>query len=159
MEMVEESRGRYFEAPTYIDGDAGKSLFLAGGITGCPNWQRGMADSLLETTDLTIFNPRRDNFPIHDPSAAEVQIRWEHFYLKNASAVSFWFCKDTVQPIVLFELGAWSMRSDKPIFVGVEPGYLREQDVRIQMQLARPEVVVVSKVEDLLGQIRDWSLL
>jgi len=148
---------RYIEAPKEAGALSHRSVFLAGGITGCPDWQTTMAKGLLEATrELVIFNPRRENFPIHEPRAAEAQIAWEHRHLRASSAVSFWFCKDTIQPIVLYELGAWSMTS-KHIFVGVEPGYPREQDVRIQTRLVRPYVNVVSKLEDLVKQVADWT--
>lgn len=148
---------RYIEAPKEAGALSTKSVFLAGGITGCPDWQEPMAKALLESTkDLVLFNPRRADFPIHDPSAADAQIAWEHRHLRAANAVSFWFCYNTLQPIVLYELGAWTMTS-KHIFVGVEPGYPREQDVRIQTKLVRPYVNVVSKIEDLVKQVVDWT--
>ena len=39
--------------------------------------------------------------------------------------------------------------TDKPIAVGIEPGYQREADVRIQTGLARPDVPVVPRLPDL----------
>ena len=105
---------RYIEAITpytYKDGD--KSLFIAGGITDCPDWQQDFV-KLLSDTDITILNPRRANFPIHDSNAALEQIKWEHDNLRRAVAISFWFPKETICPIALYELGAWSM-TDKPI--------------------------------------------
>jgi hypothetical protein len=150
----------YVEAPTIPDWgnvDELKSLFLAGSITGCPDWQKDAAD-LLQGTDLVVYNPRRENFPIHDPSAAQQQIEWEHNMLREADAVSFWFSKDSLGPIVLYELGAWSM-TDKPVFVGVEPGYKREQDVRIQTSLVRPEVEVFDSLEALMARVIIWSMI
>ena len=58
--------------------------------------------------------------------------------------------------IVLYELGAWSMTM-KPIFVGVDPEYIRRADVEVQTGLARPEVLVVHSLEALAGQIREWA--
>ena len=139
---------RYIEAieDCVID-DGNKSIFLAGGITGCPDWQTEMAERLSDAP-LTILNPRRKNFPIDDPTAAFTQISWEYNALRVADMILFWFCKATLCPIVLYELGAWSM-TQKPIFVGVEPGYQRTQDVRIQTGLARTEVPIVNNLEDL----------
>ena len=129
-------------------------LFLAGGITDCPDWQQEMKD-LLSKTDLTILNPRRKNFPIHDPGAAGAQIKWEYHALRNADAILFWFPHETICPIVLYELGAWSMTC-KPIFVGAHPEYQRRQDVVIQTYLARSLVRVVSSIEELADQIKRW---
>lgn len=128
------------------------TLFLAGGITDCPDWQQEMVQ-LLHDTDLILLNPRRANFPMHDPTAASQQISWEHRHLRLADAISFWFCAEVLQPITLYELGAWSM-TDKPLFVGVHPDYPRRQDVEIQTQLARPTVEIAYALPDLAEQIR-----
>lgn len=145
---------KYIEAPDRYRSEPGdKTLFLAGGITGCPDWQAEMA-LLLQDTDLVLFNPRRANFPIHDPDAAEAQIVWEYNHLRAAEAILFWFPCETLCPIVLYELGAWSvMVPHKPIFVGVHPGYQRRQDVEIQTRFARPDVQVAYSVHDLAQQI------
>ena len=129
-----------------------KSVFLAGGITGCPDWQQEMRQ-LLSDTDFILLNPRRSNFPIHDPNAARKQIAWEHNHLRKADSILFWFCKETIQPIVLYEIGAWSM-TDKPIFIGVHPEYQRRQDVEIQTELARREVRIVYSLQKLADQIK-----
>ncbi len=142
----------YVEALEVIkSGLPNKSVFLAGGITGCPDWQQELV-ALLDNSDLILFNPRRADFPIDDPSAALEQITWEHNYLRTADAVSFWFAKDTLQPITLYELGSWSM-SDKPIFIGVHPEYPRRQDVEIQTKLIRPEVEIVYSLKKLAQQL------
>lgn len=127
------------------------SVFIAGGIQGCPQWQTDLIE-LLARSDLTVLNPRRANFPIDDPGAAEAQIKWEHHYLRRAGLISFWFPKETLCPIVLYELGAWSMTA-KPLVVGVDPGYAREADVRIQTRLARPDISVVDNLEALAARV------
>ena len=130
----------------------GKSIFLAGGITNCPDWQQEMR-SLLQDTDLILFNPRRAHFPIDDPGAAQEQIEWEHDHLKAADAILFWFPCETLCPIVLYELGAWSM-TNKLIFVGVHPDYKRRQDVEIQTYLTRPKVDICYTLEDLADAVQ-----
>jgi len=144
---------QYVEAPRPIgiSRESGQ-LFLAGGITGCPDWQQDMR-MLLYETNLTLLNPRRADFPIGDPNAAQEQIQWEHDMLRAATAILFWFPKETICPIVLYELGAWSM-TDKFIYVGVHPEFQRKQDVEIQTQLVRPDVEIVYSLEDLASQIR-----
>lgn len=140
----------YVEAPNDAPPgwrSAGPSVFLAGGITDCPDWQDDMVERLSDT-DLVLFNPRRKNFPIDDPEAAQTQIEWEHHHLRAATLILFWFSAATLNPIVLYELGAWSMTT-KPLAVGVEPGYARAQDVRIQTSLARPEISIVSSLREL----------
>lgn len=146
---------RYLESPEHYTAKPGEvSIFLAGGITNCPDWQQTMRE-LLGGTDLVLLNPRRENFPIGDPGAAEEQITWEFQHLRKASAILFWFPCETICPIVLYELGAWSMTS-KPIFVGTHPEYQRRQDVEIQTGLARPGVRIVHSLPELAQQVADY---
>ena len=150
-----------------------KWLFLAGGINGCEDWQAEMRSKLEDVINLILFNPRRADFPINDPSAAVDQIGWEWKHLKLADAISFWFTKDTIQPITLFELGRWStphkpaikpfandsLKIDvepKPIFVGVDANYPRRLDIAIQLSLERPGLKVVYSLADLACQIKEW---
>lgn len=63
------------------------TVFLAGGITDCDNWQKKVIDYLetqQHTEHLIVFNPRRDKFPMDDPNAAEEQITWEFNNLEKA---------------------------------------------------------------------------
>lgn len=142
------------EAPDEYAGP-GPSLFLAGGITGTVDWQ---ADIIARLADLplVLLNPRRRNFPMDDPSAAEGQIAWEYRHLRRATAVLFWFPPETLCPIALFELGGRTLVPDQRLFVGTHPDYGRRLDVVIQLKLARPEVEVVSDTAALAGQVRDW---
>lgn len=141
------------EAPNRLAKISGlTSVFMAGGITGCPDWQTLLIHHLWHT-DLVLFNPRRRDFPIDDPDAAQGQIEWEHYYLDVADRILFWFPKETLCPIVLYELGRWT-KSNKFIAIGIEPGYQREQDVRIQTALERPEVPIVDNLADLALAIR-----
>ena len=91
-----------------------------------------------------------------DPSAARTQIEWEYRHLQKAEAALFWFPSETLCPITLFELGAWS-RSDKLLFVGTHSNYQRRLDVVIQLSLARPEVVVVADLAALAAQVQEWD--
>ncbi len=70
----------YVEAPAEYDGPL-PSLFLAGGITDCELWQPRVAEMLKEL-DLAVLNPRRDDFPWHEPAAVEGQVRWEFRHLR-----------------------------------------------------------------------------
>ncbi len=123
------------------------TLFLAGGISNCPDWQSELT-AKLERTNWTVLNPRRKDFDAGDSSLAEVQIEWEFRHLRLASAIAFWFPPETLCPITLYELGAWSM-TNKRLFVGVDPNYGRRLDVKIQTKLARPEVVILESLTDL----------
>lgn len=145
---------RYIESPEVLEGKTDNLLvFLAGGITGCPDWQQDVR-KMLQGTVLVLLNPRRKDFPIHDPNAALEQITWEHEQLRKADLILFWFPCETICPIVLYELGTWSM-TDKSIYVGVHPEYQRRQDVEIQTALARPEVAIAHSLEELVKQVRE----
>jgi len=139
----------YIEAPNFIDTDK-RSLFLAGGISGCRPWQNEILPGL-DKMDITVFNPRRKNFPT-DRDVTMEQITWEYSYLRKASVISFWFCRETLCPITLFELGAWLM-TNKPIIIGMDPDYQRRVDIEIQTKLARPEIQIVYSLRELLFQI------
>lgn len=145
---------RYIECPTVYGGtsEAGfgdGAIFLAGGITGVDDWQEGAAAALI-SSGQSVLNPRRKDFPIDDPKAAAGQIAWEFDHLRKATKILFWFAADEVQPIALYELGAWSM-TDKPIFVGADPKYPRRDDVVIQTGLARPGLTIYDTLGALLG--------
>lgn len=133
------------------------TVFLAGGISNCPNWQKDLAN-ILKDVNVVLFNPRRDDFDIRDDAVSKVQIEWEYSYLKRASAISFWFPSESDCPITLFELGAWAA-TRKPIFVGVHAQYRRRLDVRTQLSLARPEVSIVGSITELSNQIKSWVKL
>jgi hypothetical protein len=143
----------YIECPEIYSGNK-ISLFLAGGISNCPIWQSKLI-RLLEDTELTILNPRRKHFPLDNSNIEEEQIGWEYNHLAKASAVSFWFPKETICPITLYELGKQSMDT-KPIFIGVHPDYPRKKDIELQTRLIRPEVKIVYSLENLGYQIKNW---
>ena len=146
----------YIESPEcLIDAPEGKPVFLAGGITNCPDWQQEMVGLLCDTS-VILLNPRRADFPIGDPEAAQEQIEWEYNHLRKANGILFWFPCETICPIVLYELGAWSMTT-LPIFVGVHPQYQRRQDVEIQTGLVRPDVRVVYSLKDLARQVKEFA--
>jgi len=133
----------YVEAPEYKDYP---SVFLAGGITGCPDWQEEVV-KFLEPLPIIVYNPRREDFPIDDPMAADVQIEWEYRYLNKVDFRLFWFPKETICPIVLYELGKYAnvanrCRADEGtggnFVVGTHRDYQRRQDVVIQTGLVYP---------------------
>lgn len=157
----------YIESPEEFTDDLKsgvRSIFLAGGITNCGDWQEEMR-GLLADTDLVLLNPRRKNFPIGDPGTAEAQISWEYRHLGMADEILFWFSCETLCPIGLFELGRWSyypawlpIVCRKRIYVGVHPDYARRRDVEIQLELVRPEVEVVYSLEALADVVRVSAL-
>lgn len=145
---------RYIECPEVYEGKE-KSIFLAGGITNCLIWQSDLV-RLLENTNLTILNPRRKHFPTDNLDIEEEQINWEYNHLAKASAVSFWFPRETLCPITLYELGK-QIISKKPIFIGIHPDYQRKKDVEIQTRLVRSEIKIIYSLKNLSKQTKSWA--
>jgi hypothetical protein len=147
---------KYIECPEeYSPSDEKeKSIFIAGGISNCSDWQMEFV-KLLENEEIVLMNPRRKEYNFDNTNIEEEQISWEFNHLKKASGVSFWFPKETLCPITLYELGKESMKN-KPLFIGIDPEYKRKKDVEIQTRLIRPDVKIVYSVEELTKQIKNW---
>lgn len=118
------------------------TVFLAGGITGCRNWQSDVIEELeaidesglISLKNLIVFNPRRDHFDVEDKNESITQIKWEHERLKRCDICSFFFDNsESLQPITLYELGKYCYV--KSSLVTVIKGYKRELDVKVQMAL------------------------
>lgn len=131
------------------------SVFLAGGITNCKEWQNDVINELLYDK-VSIFNPRRGHFDVSDKSESNRQILWEYERLEQMDIFSMYFCNDNSdQPICLYELGRNVVRmqnrfpSDwqKRIVISVEDGYRRKQDVIIQMSLCAPQLFIDENAE------------
>ena len=135
------------------------TVFLAGGISYCPDWQKEFIDFYIDTIDqdITIINPRReiwDNNRNNDDISKE-QIEWENNYLKNSTGVVFWFPKETLCPITLFELGA-ALHSQNVIAIGIHPEYQRKLDVETQTKLVNKNIPIVYTVEDLVDETIEY---
>ena len=154
MEYTNISLAQVIEAPNRNFKPTSRQVFLAGGIVNCPDWQSEMIEKLKHNADLTIFNPRRAEYPMDDPAQAEVQITWEYEYLRDASVIAVWFSRGSTNPIVLYELGKWvTCRPEVTAYIGVDPEYERAQDVIIQTKLARPEIEIVHSIGALAAQV------
>jgi hypothetical protein len=134
------------------------SVFIAGGITGCGEWQFDLIDQIKDIENLIVYNPRRRNFPIDDPSAAKQQIVWEYDKLMLSDIIVMHFPKATLCPICLYELGKWiNSSAAKNAIVTIEHGYARTNDVIIQTSLARPDVkVFVGSQEECVETMRRY---
>lgn len=140
------------------------TVFLAGGITNCRDWQSEIAnlfDQAVRQTfgpvtdgeqPIVLFNPRRPYFVITDTAASCMQIEWEHHHLNLADITLFWFPHETLCPITLYELGV-AAAAGRRIFVGCDPDYQRKYDVSKQLSLIRPEVTVVDNLQQLVDQV------
>lgn len=129
-------------------------VFLAGGITNCSEWQSEVIECLINLSkyvednleNLIIFNPRRKNFPIDDPNAANEQITWEFSFLEKCDIFSMYFdyTEKSDQPICFYELGRNLIKMEikfpedfkKRIIISYKENFKRAKDVEIQTNLA-----------------------
>lgn len=149
----------YFEAPESLTLPIGctnfpLSLFLGGGITNCYNWQNEMRQHLRDT-NLLVLNPRRAHYQ-DDPNTGLEQITWEYNQMNFAKGIMFWFSKETLCPITLFEYGKWIGRSKK-LFVGCDPEYARKYDLEVQTMLERPFQKIHTDLKSLADEVIAWA--
>lgn len=129
-------------------------LFLAGGISNCPDWQSDVIQEFKEESNLTMYNPRRSNFKITDSESAK-QIEWEFKRMKRSKIICFWFSRGSVNPIVLYELGKMIDKRNKILVIGIDPKYERILDVRIQVQLTKRKIEISYGLDNFKKQIKD----
>ncbi len=149
---------KVFEAVTEENGN-GFRLFLAGGITNCPDWKSILIEKIKNTnveTDLDIYNPRRKNFPIHDKEAGLEQMKWEFKRLKQADMTIYWFSRGSLNPISLYELGMWGNSRTTPVIIGIDEKYERSNDVITQTTLARSNVPIVDSLDKITEIIKTY---
>ena len=143
------------QLPEHID------LFMAGGISDCWNWQDALyqavayhLDSLLpagwelNNKPFTIANPRRAHGLEKDGNAASEQIAWEYAAMGRTALTSFYFTRDTVQPITLLELGKHLSQPWGNCIVACELGYERAFDVYTQTTLSLEDTTLNPGVEE-----------
>lgn len=157
------------EAPNHSKEDRKIKLFLAGGITNCPDWQKEVIDRFQNAIykgspnghirfmldDVTVYNPRRENFPIDDPSASEIQIKWEYEKLRECNIIAFWFSSGSLNPIVLYEYGKHGISQPTTLIVGCDKEYPRIKDVEIQTKLAKPSQKIFYILDEFYEEIID----
>ena len=120
---------------------AAPSVFIAGGISNCSDWQAEMV-ARMDHARFDVINPRRYEGLAKDGDEAAKQIRWEHHALDRVSACIFWFPSETLCPITLFELGKMLVLCRQhrvELAIGWHRDYQRgfDLDVQIGLEAAR----------------------
>jgi len=128
-------------------------VFVAGGITNCPDWQAEFLEYFKDYDFVTFFNPRRKDFDVTDPKASEKQIVWEHRHLEEADVIIYWFSRGSLNPIVLYELGKY-INTNKHILIGIDPEYQRKSDVEVQSALMNYENGYFYTIEVLANELK-----
>lgn len=133
-------------------------VFLAGGITGCPDWQSDLIPEIeCDDAPFILANPRRAHWDMSIDSRD--QITWEHAWLERADIVSFWFPQETPCPITLYGLADVTRRvmadgDNLDMVVGAHPEYQRLFDIEFQTQLRLgPNFHVAKSLDVLAGRI------
>ena len=133
------------KTPISSNQDLISDIFLAGGVTYSPDWQKE-ALKMLAGTDLIVANPRRDELISAVGDTARRQIIWEFENLKSAKVVLFWF--PNAETIITFlELGKELARKSN-IVVGVDPDYSRRFDIETQVHLELPRAVIYTTLDE-----------
>jgi len=115
------------------------TVFLAGSIEmgKAEDWQSKTEKSLSDYTDeqLTIYNPRRDDFnaeteqSINDSYFSE-QVNWELDTQEASHYIFMYFHPDTKAPITLLELGLFADQICK-VIICCPDGFWRQGNVEI----------------------------
>ena len=147
-------RSGYIEAPHRHAPDGRPTVFLAGGIQSCEDWQSQARTVLADVPGLVVLNPRRADFPLGNPDAEAEQVAWESEHLRIADLILFWFPRSVShQPIALFELGLATQRWSR-LVVGADPAYLRRNNIVEQLSHLQPHTVVHSTLPSTLQAAR-----
>lgn len=150
-------RAPEYNLKTLSELDKDRCLFLAGSITGVGDWQTDIVDfPCVKSRNISglgtnydgisdyfhTFNPRREHYDTLIPGVEKEQITWEYFCINHHCAnILFWFGKETVAPITLYEYGRALLTFDHSrIWVGVHPEYPRKNDVIIQTNLVNSDL-------------------
>lgn len=139
---------RVINAPDELDNFDRPSIFLGGGITGAPDWQKEAVE-LLKPVFATCFNPRRPHgfLPPDHPNYLQSyseQVDWEHQYLLLADVVLFWLPKEANSITTRFEIGWFyglnyrqnDEATRRSLAVGIEPGVNGDTYYRIVLPRA-----------------------
>lgn len=125
-----------YKAPQKYPTDKKRTIFLGGSIEQgkATNWQDKLTTTL-QTFDVRILNPRRDDYDptqiqsIENPYFKE-QVEWELSGLERADIIVMFLEPGTSSPISLLELGLFSKKSNA-VFVCCPDGFWRQGNVEI----------------------------
>lgn len=137
-------------APTMYDAKTSHTtIFLAGGINKCWEWQQACLDEIerlskekkVNTDNMIVYNPRRPYFkPDAKVHEIDEQVHWEYHYLERCDIFSMYFCEsESTQPICMYELGRNVAKKQQnkdgadKVIVSAESNYSRYLDVALQL--------------------------
>lgn len=116
--------------------DNSVKVFLAGTIdadTGSEDWQHKICKRIEDTTNnkynITIYNPRREEFPDSGSSEVRRQIKWEHKHMDDADLIVMNILEDSKSPISLMEMGMYAESGKLVVFC--KTGFYRYDNVQM----------------------------
>lgn len=130
--------GTIVTSPGDLRRRADRSIFLAGGISDCADWQENVAVQIAsEVENCIVYNPRRTDFDMNAyEEVSRQQITWEYHALRLSTVNLFWFPAETLCPITLMEYGSAMERlRTGALMCGTHPDYKRRFDVIEQTEL------------------------
>lgn len=133
-----------------------KAIFLAG--SAHYDWRESFIKSCCDE-HFVFFDPISSKeystkFPLK-------RIRWEHRHISLADVFVVWIPKGmdkdakTLSMTTLFECGRFVEQKNKPLFVGIEEGYVHRNELVNQLQQLRKDVIITDSLEALAKQVKN----
>jgi hypothetical protein len=116
-----------------------QSIFLAGTIDDgkSEDWQSKLIEEFSEY-NITILNPRRNNWGDLSDNELRKQITWEFDHLEKADIIFMYIIGTSKSPISLLEMGIHI--KDSKLIVVCEPEFYRYDNVRITCEYYNAEL-------------------
>ena len=116
-----------------------QSIFLAGTIDDgkSEDWQSKLIKEFSEY-NITILNPRRNNWGDLTDNELRKQITWELDHLEKADIIFMYIIGTSKSPISLLEMGIHI--KDSKLIVVCEPEFYRYENVRITCEYYNAEL-------------------
>jgi len=132
------------------------TVFLAGTIDNgeSEDWQK-QSEEYLEDLDITILNPRRDDWdekiiPNEDNKPFNEQVGWELDALMDANLVLFYFAPNSKSPVSMLELGICLETQD--VIIVCPDGFWRKGNIEITAK--RYGISIFESLEAGLAMVR-----
>ena len=115
------------------------SIFLAGTLDDgkSEDWQSKLIEELSDH-EITILNPRRNNWGDLSDNELRKQITWELDHLEKADIIFMYIIGTSKSPISLLEMGIHI--KDLKLIVVCEPEFYRYENVKITCEYYNAEL-------------------
>ena len=116
-----------------------QSIFLAGTIDDgkSEDWQSKLIEELSDH-EITVLNPRRNNWGDLSDNELRKQITWELDHLEKADIIFMYIIGTSKSPISLLEMGIHI--KDSKLIVVCEPEFYRYENVKITCEYYNAEL-------------------